>query len=90
MKKDIKAIYENYDQGINHTTTKEAGYSYKVMEYPASREEQEESTDTLRKRVALELNNMTKRAQRGLKEDYNYILLNLNNIIQDISRIAGK
>jgi len=90
VKKDIKAIYENYDQGINHTTNNNTSYSYKAMEYPASREEQEESSDTLRKRIALELNNMTKRAQRGLKEDYNYILLNLNNIIQDISQIAGK
>jgi hypothetical protein len=90
VKRDIKAIYESYNQGMNHTTNSGTAYEYAPTEYTTSRDEQEESTEILRKRVALELNNMSKRAQRGLKEDYNYILLNIKNIIQDISSIAGK
>lgn len=90
MKKDSKSIYESYSQGMNHTTNHNTAYAYAPTEYPASRDEQEESIETLRRRVSLELNNMSKRAQRGLKDDYHYILLNMKNILQDISSIAGK
>lgn len=88
MNKDIKAIREAYNQGINHTTANNTGYSHKVIDYGNMRNEQEESC-VIKKRIALELNNMLKRTSRGLKEDYSYILMNMQKLHKDISDVIN-
>jgi len=88
VNKDIKAINENYKLGINHTERNNDAYGYKVTDYAVQRNENEEERDCVtKKRIAFELNNMTKRASRGLKEDYTYILTNLNKLKEDIAKI---
>lgn len=88
MNKDIKAINETYNQGINHTERDNGAYGYKVTDYSTQRAENQEEKDYVTKRrVAFELNNMTKRASRGLKEDYTYILTNLNKLKEDIAKL---
>jgi len=85
---DIKAISEAYNQGINHTTANNTGYSHKVIDYGNMRNEQEEASG-IKKRIAAELNNMSKRAGRGLKEDYSYILMNMKQLHKDISEVIN-
>lgn len=87
MNRDVKAIAENYDQGINHTTTKNTPYSYKAVDYSFSREEQQESPENTKKRISLELNNMLERAKRGLPEDYQYIFINLKTLAKYLTEI---
>lgn len=88
MNKDIKAINESYNQGINHTERNTDSYSYKATDYTIQRSENQEEEDYVTKRrVAFELNNMTKRAARGLKEDYTYILTNINKLKEDIAKL---
>jgi len=89
VNRDIKALCESYNQGINHTTRNSDSYSYKVKEYSQVRSESEEE-HTLKKRIALELNNMTQRASRGLKDDLHYILTNLNKIKEDVTSLLTK
>ena len=86
MNKDIKAISETYNQGINNTARDASSYAYAPKEYSSVRNEQEEDIE-LKKRIALELNNMTKRASRGLREDYTYILTNFNKLKEDIANL---
>jgi hypothetical protein len=52
------------------------------------RNEQEEASG-IKKRIAAELNNMSKRAGRGLKEDYSYILMNMKQLHKDISEVIN-
>lgn len=88
MNKDIKAISETYNLGINHTERNNDAYQFKAKDYSVQRAENEEEKDYITKRrIAFELNNMTKRASRGLKEDYTYILTNLNKLKEDIAKL---
>ena len=87
MNKDIKAINETYNQGIDHTTRNSDSYSNTVVDYANQRNEQEEGKQTLRKRVSFEINNMLERSKRGLPEDYKYILINLDNIKKNITNL---
>lgn len=90
MNRDIKAIVESYSNlGINHTTTKGDSFRYAPAEYSTVRNENEETSD-LKKRIALELDNMTKRSARGLKEDYLYIATNIKRVLEDVGSIIGK
>lgn len=89
MNKDIKALVESYNQGINHTERNTDSYAYAPKEYSTVRSEGEEDT-TLKKRIALDLNNMTQRASRGLKDDYHFILTNLNKLKEDITKLITK
>ena len=88
MNKDIKAIFEGYDQGINHTSTKNSPFDYKVTDYAFSREEQEEGG--LRKEILSKLNIIYKKAISGSQEDYKNILFLLKQLEQMVSRVAGK
>ena len=89
MTKDQKAINEAYKLGINHTERSSEPYAYAPKEYSTVRNENGEE-DALKKNIALELNNMTKRAARGLKEDYLYIITNMNKLHKDLSSIINK
>lgn len=74
--------------GVNHTERNNDAYGYKVKDYSVQRAENQEEKDYVTKRrIAFELNNMTKRASRGLKEDYTYILTNLNKLKEDIAKL---
>lgn len=84
MTRDQKAISEAYKLGINHTERHGDSYQYAPKEYSAVRDEGEEST--LKRNIALELNNMTKRAARGLREDYLYIITNMDKLHKDLSK----
>jgi len=86
---DIKAINSMYKQGINNTERNNDSYAYSRTDYSTMRNEQEEA-NSQKKNVALELNNMTKRASRGLKEDYLFIISNLEKIKKDITEILTK
>lgn len=88
MTKDQKAINEAYNAGINNTERNTDSYAYAPKEYSMQRSENEESD--LKKRIALELNNMTKRASRGLKEDYLYIVTNMDKLHKDLSSVINK
>jgi len=83
---DIKAITNAYKQGINNTERNNDSYAYTRTDYSTMRNEQEEA-HTQKKNIALELNNMTKRASRGLKEDYLFIISNLEKLKKDITDI---
>lgn len=84
MNKDIKAINEQYNAGINHTERHASSYAHPAVDYAVQRSEQEEDNG-LKQRIALDLNNMYKRSQRGLAEDYKFILIMLDKIKKDIS-----
>ena len=88
MNKDIKAIYEGYDQGINHSETKNSPYQYKVTDYAFSREEQEEVG--VKKDILSKLNIIHKKATSGSSEDYKNILFLLKQLEQMVLRVAGK
>ena len=90
MTPDHKAIAEAYNAGINHTTRNIDSYTYSPREDSSVRSENEERADVLKKRIALELNNMSKRAARGLKEDYEYIMVNMNTLHKDIASVFDK
>lgn len=83
MNKDIKAINEQYNSGINHTERHSTSYQYPATDYAVQRSEQEESN--LKSQIYLDLNNASKRAQRGLPEDYKYILIMIEKIKKDIA-----
>lgn len=83
MNNDIKAINEQYKLGINHTERHAAGYEYPATDYAIQRGEQEEGK--LKSQLSLDLNNMFKRSQRGLAEDYKYILIMLDKVKKDIA-----
>ena len=89
MNKDIKAIIESYGAGINNTTRNNDSYAYSVKDYGTMRNEAEEEP-ALKKKIAAELNNMTQRAARGLKEDYTYILTNMKRLHDDLASIINK
>ena len=84
MTKDHKAISEAYSAGINHTTRSTDSYAYAPKEYDAIHNQEDEES-ILKKRIASELNNMTKRASRGLREDYLYILTSMSKLHKDLS-----
>lgn len=84
MTKDQKAINEAYSVGINNTTRNNDSYVYAPKEYSTIRNEDEETS--LKRNIALELNNMTKRASRGLKEDYLYIITNMDKLHKDLTK----
>ena len=83
MNKDIKAISEQYNQGINNTERHQSSYAYPAIDYSTQRSEQEEGN--LKSQIYLDLNNSAKRAQRGLPEDYKFILIMLDKIKKDIA-----
>lgn len=89
MTRDIKAINEAYKLGINDTTRNTDSYAYAPREYSTVRSEGEEA-NSLKKSVTLELNNMTQRTARGLKDDYHYVLSNLNKLKEDITKLLTK
>ncbi len=89
MTKDQKAINEAYKIGINHTERSSEPYAYAPKEYSVARSENDEQ-DVLKKDIALALNNMTKRSARGLKEDYLYIVTNMNKLHADLSKVINK
>lgn len=84
MTSEHKAINEVYSASINNTTRNTDSYEYAPREYSSIRSEQDEET-VMKRRIALELNNMTKRASRGLKEDYYYILTNIKKLEREIA-----
>lgn len=84
MNKDQKAINETYNTSINNTTRNSDSYAYAPKEYSTIRNEDEESN--LKRNIALELNNMTKRASRGLKEDYLYIITNMDKLHKELAK----
>lgn len=88
MTKDQKAISEAYKLGINHTERHGDSYAYAPKEYSTVRDEGEESA--IKQRIALELNNMTNRAARGLKEDYLYILTSMDKLHKDLATAINK
>jgi len=90
VNKDIKAINESYRSGINNTERNTDSYAYAPRDYSSVRSENEEKADILKRRIALELNNMSKRAARGLKEDYEYIMVNMNTLHKDIASVYDK
>jgi hypothetical protein len=83
MNKDIKAISEQYNQGINNTERFQTSYGYPAVDYSTQRSEQEEGN--LKSEISLDLNNALKRAQRGLPEDYRYILLTIERLKKNIA-----
>jgi len=83
------AIHKVYNAGINNTTRNNDAYSYPVKDYSAVRSENSEDME-VKKRVATELNNMTKRASRGLREDYMYIMTSMKKLHEDISTLLNK
>jgi hypothetical protein len=85
VNKDIKDINEQYKLGINHTKRNIDGYKYPATDYAVLRSEQEE--DSLKSQLSLDLNNMLKRSQRGLLEDYKYILIMLDKVKKDITSL---
>lgn len=89
MNKDIKAITNAYNLGINHSTRNTDSYAYAPREYSSVRSEQDEDC-AISKRVSTELNNMTKRASRGLREDYMYILANMDKLHKDLKELITK
>lgn len=84
MTKDHKAISEAYNAGINNTTRGIDSYAYAPKEYDVVHNQEDEES-LLKKRIAAELNNMTKRASRGLKEDYLYIFTSMSKLNKDLS-----
>lgn len=83
------AIHNVYKAGINNTERNTDSYAYAPRDYSSVRSEDSENSETKR-RIASELNNMTKRASRGLKEDYMYILSNMKKLHEDINTILSK
>jgi len=83
---DHLAIHKVYNAGINNTTRNTDSYEYAPKDYANVRSENSEDAD-LKKRIASELNSMTKRASRGLKEDYMYIVSNMKKLHDDLSAI---
>lgn len=86
MTRDIKAITEAYNLSINNTTRDSASYSYPPKEEYMIRGEQEEG-NSLKKIVATELDNLAKKAARGLPEDYRYIVSSLRKLQTEISTL---
>lgn len=84
MNKDIKAINEQYNAGINNTERNVDSFAYPATDYAVQRSEQEEG-GKLKRNILLDLNNMFKRAQRGLPEDYKFILIMLDKVKKDIA-----
>ena len=85
MNRDIKAINEQYNkEGINNTVRNADSYMYPATDYAIQRSEQEEHGN-LKRVVMIDLNNTYKRAQRGLSEDYKFILIMLDKIKKDIA-----
>jgi hypothetical protein len=87
VNKDIKAITNAYGLSINNTTRNADSYGYTPREYSSIRGEHEEGISSLKKKIALELNNMAHRASRGLKEDYFHIMAKMNKLHKDISSV---
>jgi len=80
------AIHKVYKAGINNTERNTDSYEYAPKDYSAVRSENSEDVE-IKRRIATELNNMTKRASRGLKEDYMYIVTNMKKLHDDLSSI---
>jgi len=87
--KDIKAINEMYKLGINNTERGTDSYAYPATDYAVARDEQDEGI-TLKRKIAQELNGLTQKASRGLKEDYLSILTSLDKLKSDIQSIILK
>jgi len=85
---DIKAIFEGYAQGINHTATKDSPYNYRVMDYAFSREEQEE--EPAKREILNKIKTIHVKAQSGSLEDYKTILFLIKQIEPTIAKLAGK
>jgi len=84
--RDIKAITEAYNLSVNNTTRDSAAYRYAPKEEYMVRGEQEENS-SLKKHIVDELNNLVKKASRGLPEDYRYIAGSLKKIQTEISTL---
>jgi len=78
-----------YKLGINHTERGTDSYLHKVTDYAVARNEQDESI-SLKKKIAQELNILTQKASRGLKEDYTSILTSLDKLKSDLQSIILK
>ena len=86
MNGDHIAIHKAYNAGINNTTRNADSYEYAPKDYVNVRSENAENAE-VKRRIATELNNMTKRASRGLKEDYMYIVSNMKKLHEDLSDV---
>lgn len=90
MNNDIKSISEAYTSlAINNTERNEDSYLYAPKDYAQVRAENEETT-VLQRDVARELSDLSKRASRGLKEDYAYIAMSLRSILEKTTKLISK